>query len=118
MYSKGFTDCSGIPGIGEGISSEPRPDPLTGRRVAVGGGGGGGGLRGAWADGAERLVLATFPVGLGCRVRLCQRLPPPPLLLCLPGKKGKVEHVVPRQRCTPCIRLRHADYITCGFPHC
>lgn len=42
------------------------------------------------ADGAEYFLLAAFPLCLRGCVCFCQRLPPPPLLLCLPGKKWKV----------------------------
>lgn len=45
------------------------------------------------ADGAEYFVLAAFPLRLRCCVCLCQRLPPPPLLLCMPGKELKVANL-------------------------
>lgn len=49
------------------------------------------------ADGAEYFGLAAFPLGLRGCVCLCQCLPPPPLLLCLPGKE------LPTHRLSQCI---------------
>lgn len=46
------------------------------------------------AHGAKCFVLAAFPLRLWGRVRLCQHLPPPPLLLRLPGKKWKVADLI------------------------
>lgn len=45
------------------------------------------------ADGAEYFVLAAFPPRLWRCVCLCQRLHPPPLLLCMSGKEWKVANL-------------------------
>lgn len=50
------------------------------------------------AHGAERFVLAAFSLRLRGSVRLCQRLHPPPLLLCLPGKASIASNLSRQQR--------------------
>lgn len=73
------------------------------------------------ADGAEYFVLAAFPLRLRGCVCLRECLPPPPLLLCLPGKKWKTANLSRAEDLNSAYhstRLfasseRYVDYIEC-----
>lgn len=100
----GFTDWSCIPGIRGSVGSDLRR--ISGRR---------GGAQ-PWSRWPLETfdVLAMFPMPLRRGVCFRQRLPPPPLLLRLPGEKCKVAHFCPGQQCRPSSLFAHVMHYPKG----